>query len=228
MKKLLIVEDDSSILIGLKAALAQEEYDIADAEDGAVGLDLALKNSYDIIILDIMLPGKNGYDICRELRQAGNLTPVVMLTSKKEEIEKVIGLEIGADDYITKPFSIAELKARLRALLRRSSSFAEKRNDVEFSFGNIVLNLRKHDAFRNDSALSLTAKEFDILKYFIDHEGEVVTRDMLLDEIWGYNNYPTTRTVDNYILSLRKKIEENPSEPKHLVTVHTLGYKFLR
>ena len=228
MKKLLIVEDDEAILEGLTASLADEDYEISTATEGAGGFRMASAGNFDLIILDIMLPGKSGLDICRELRQNGNTAPIVMLTSKKEEIDKVVGFETGADDYITKPFSIIELKVRLRALMRRFQRLETLPVDNNYTFGNTRLELKKHEAFKDNKPLGLTAKEFQILKYFIEREGEAVSRDMLLDDIWGYDNFPTTRTVDNYILSLRKKIEENPSKPEHLLTVHTYGYKFLK
>jgi DNA-binding response OmpR family regulator len=172
------------------------------------------------------LPGKDGMEICRELRKDGINTPILMLTSKKEEMDKVLGLELGADDYVTKPFSVRELKARVKALLRRKAEI--KKDLEEYSFGSIHIDFKKQEAMKKNKHLKLSSREFEILKYLILHEGEVVTRDMLLDDVWGYENFPTTRTVDNYILSLRKKIEENPSKPKHLLTVHTSGYKFVK
>jgi DNA-binding response OmpR family regulator len=184
-----------------------------------------------------MLPGKGGQDICRNLRSEGIDTPILMLTSKNEEIDKVLGLETGADDYVTKPFSIHELQARIKALLRRASPI--KREIDTFSFGNVHLDFIKLEALKNKKPVKLSAKEFEILKFFIKHEGEMVSRDMLLDEegemvsrdmlldeVWGYDIYPTTRTVDNYILSLRKKIENDPANPQHLLTLHRAGYKF--
>jgi DNA-binding response OmpR family regulator len=224
MKRILIIEDDSSILKGLQAGLAQEHYDIQTATDGEAGYERASEESFDLILLDLMLPAKNGLEICRDLRKTGINTPIIMLTSKKEEIDKVLGLEIGADDYVTKPFSLRELDARMKAVLRRFEQGAKKHDT--YAFDDIRINFIKFEAFKKDALLKLSSREFEILRFFIDHEGELVTRDMLLDEVWGYDIFPTTRTVDNYILNLRKKIEDDPAHPKHLLTVYKAGYKF--
>jgi DNA-binding response OmpR family regulator len=225
MKRILIVEDDPAIRLGLSESLAEENYDVITAEDANDGQKKAQSSAVDLIILDIMLPGKNGIDICKELRSANINTLVMMLTSKNEEIDKVLGLEVGADDYMTKPFSIRELKARIKALLRRTTDFHA--GVEQCSFGDVHFDFAKQEAKKADAPLKLSTKEFQIMKFFFEREGQVVTRDMLLDAVWGYNVFPTTRTVDNYILSLRKKIETDPSEPKHLITVHTSGYKFM-
>jgi DNA-binding response OmpR family regulator len=224
MKSILIIEDDLSILKGLQASLEEENYNIITASDGEKGYELAQRENIDLIILDLMLPGKGGQDICRDLRSEGIDTPILMLTSKNEEIDKVLGLETGADDYVTKPFSIRELQARIKALLRRASPI--KKEVDTFSFGNVHLDFIRLEALKNKKPVKLSAKEFEILNFFIRHEGELVSRDMLLDEVWGYDIYPTTRTVDNYILSLRKKIEDDPANPQHLLTLHGAGYKF--
>ncbi len=226
MKRILIIEDDPAILKGLETSLKDVPYDVLSAMDGERGLAVARREKVDLIILDLMLPKKNGMDVCRDLRNEGNNTPILMLTSKKEEVDKVLGLEIGADDYMTKPFSLRELQARLRALLRRKGEII--REIEEYTFGKVYVNFRQQEAKKGKELLKLSTKEFDVLRYFILHEGEVVTRDMLLNEVWGYESFPTTRTVDNYILSLRKKIEDDPSCPKHLLTVHTSGYKFVK
>jgi DNA-binding response OmpR family regulator len=226
MKSILVIEDDPAIVKGLRIGLEEEHYDVETATDGEKGYQLAQDKHYDIIILDLMLPGMNGQDICRELRSKGIQTPIIMLTSKKQETDKVLGLELGADDYVTKPFSILELQARIRAILRRS---APKKNNLSCcNFGSVELDFKKQTAFKNGQSLKLSTKEFEILHYFLQKEEEVVTRDMLLDEVWGYDVFPTTRTIDTFILNLRKKIEEDPSNPKHLITVHKAGYKFLR
>jgi DNA-binding response OmpR family regulator len=226
MKQILIVEDDPSIILGLKDSLEEEHYQVLTASDGEAGYQKAKREPIDLIILDLMLPKKNGQDVCKQLRAEGINTPILMLTSKSDEMDKVLGLELGADDYMTKPFSIRELHARIKALLRRHG---EGRKDIDtFAFGNIAIDFKKQEASKKEQSLKLSAKEFEILKYFILHEGEVITRDMLLDDVWGYESFPTTRTVDNYILTIRKKIEDNPSEPKHLLTVHTAGYKFVK
>lgn len=226
MKKILIIEDDPAILKGLEAALQEEHFTLLTATDGSKGYALAKRETVDLILLDVMLPGKDGFTICRELRSEGIETPILMLTSKKEEIDKVLGLELGADDYVTKPFSMRELIARIKARLRRSGD--RLKEIEEYTFGDVYLDFRKHEARKGSVGVNLTTREFDILRYFIQREGEVITRDMLLDDVWGYESYPTTRTVDNYILSIRKKLESNPSHPEHLLTIHTSGYKFVK
>lgn len=224
MNTVLIIEDDPAILTGLETSFKSEHFEVLTETDGEEGYQRARKLRPDLIILDLMLPSKNGEAICRELRQDGINTPILMLTSKSAEMDKVLGLELGADDYMTKPFSLRELHARVKALLRRSN---EIREPEEITIGKLWINLKTCEVARDGNALDLSAREFEVLKFFITHRNEVVTRDMLLDEVWGYDHYPTTRTVDNYILSLRKKIEESPADPQHLLTVHTAGYKFV-
>jgi DNA-binding response OmpR family regulator len=226
MKKILIVDDDAAIVKGVQEALREEHFDVLVAETGGKGTTMARRENIDLILLDLRLPDKNGEDICRELRADGITTPIIMLTSKKEEMEKVLGLELGADDYLTKPFGIHELVARVRAVLRRNREM--KKEVEEYAFDDVSLDFKKQEARKKGKPLKLTAREFNTLKYFVAREGEVVTRAMLLDEVWGYENFPTTRTIDNYILSLRKKIESDPSRPRHLITVHTAGYKFVK
>jgi DNA-binding response OmpR family regulator len=190
------------------------------------GYQSAKKRHFDLIILDIMLPSMNGMEICKQLRSDGIQTPIVMLTSKKGEVDKVMGLEFGADDYVTKPFSILELLARIKALLRRQTEI--KNQLTEYSYGDIYLDFKKQEARKGKKMLDLTAKEFELIQYFVEREGVVIPRSQLLDDVWGYESLPTTRTVDNYILSLRKKLEASPSHPKHLLTIHTAGYKFVK
>ena len=226
MKKILLIEDDPVIIKGLEDSLTAENFEVISIEDGEEGYKRAQKENVDLIILDLMLPSKNGIDICKGLRMEGNNVPVLMLTGKKEEMDKVLGLEIGADDYVTKPFSVRELIARVKALLRRK--FEIKKELEEYSFSNVSIDFKKHEAFKDKEALKLSTTEFNILKYFILREGEVVTRDQLLDDVWGYDAYPTTRTIDNYILSLRKQIEDDPANPEHLITIHKAGYKFIK
>ena len=193
---------------------------------GQMGYEKALDGKYDLIILDIMLPDKNGTDICRDLRKNGVSTPILMLTGKKEETDKVIGLEIGADDYVTKPFSLRELIARVRALLRRPQ---EIRPDVEeYLFSDVYLNFKRNEVKKGNTQIKLSAMEFKVMHYFVQREGEVIERNQLLNEVWGYENYPSTRTVDNFILNLRKKIEDDHTNPKHLLTIHGAGYKFVK
>ncbi len=226
MKKILIIEDDPTIAKGLQISLQADHYSILSASSGEKGFQLAQQENIDLIILDLMLPGKNGEEICRELRQKGLRTPILILTSRSEEIDKVLLLELGADDYMTKPFGIRELQARVKALLRRGT---ELRSQIEtYSFADICLDFIKQEASNKNKPLQLTTKEFEILHFFIQHEGEVISRDALLDEVWGYEAFPTTRTVDNYILALRKKIEADPTKPKHLLTLPKAGYKFVK
>lgn len=226
MRTILIIEDDPAILRGLEDSLNEEHYEVITAVDGESGYKKAKRENISLIILDLMLPTKNGMEVCRDLRADGISTPILMLTSKKDEMDKVLGLEIGADDYVTKPFSIRELQARIKVLLRRKTEII---NEIEvFSFGKVDLDFKKYEAKKNGFNIKLSSMEFDILKYLIQHEGEVISRNKLLDDVWGYDSYPTTRTVDNYILSLRKKLEDNPSAPNHFLTVHTTGYKFVK
>lgn len=226
MKRILIIEDDPAILLGLKESLVEEHFEVLTSSDGEEGYQKGKKENIDLIILDIVLPSKNGIEICKDLRSDGITIPILMLTSKREEIDKVLGLEIGADDYVTKPFSIRELIARIKALLRRQVDFNKELE--EYSFGNISIDFKRQELFKSNSKIEISATEIGILKYFIQFEGEVVTRHQLLDNVWGYENFPTTRTVDNFILNIRKKIEDDPSNPKHLLTIHKSGYKFVK
>lgn len=225
MKRILIIEDDPAILTGLTATLKDERYDVVSAADGEKGYALGKKEDISLIILDIMLPKKNGMDVCRDLRKDGVTVPILMLTSKKEEMDEVMGFEVGANDYVTKPFSPQRLLARIRNLLRPGN--VRDREMDEFAFDDIRLDFKKFESTKSGETLSLSAKEFEILKYFVIHQGEVISRDTLLDDVWGYESFPTTRTVDNYILSLRKKIEDDPAHPRYLLTIHTVGYKFV-
>ena len=226
MKNILIVEDHEVILRGLMDNLKAEHYEVTGVSDGMKGYQSAKKRHFDLIILDIMLPSMNGMEICKQLRSEGMQTPILMLTSKKGEVDKVMGLEFGADDYVTKPFSILELLARIKALLRRQTEI--KNQLTEYSFDDIYLDFKKQEARKGKKILDLTAKEFELIQYFVERESIVISRSQLLDDVWGYESLPTTRTVDNYILSLRKKLESSPSHPKHLLTIHTAGYKFVK
>jgi len=213
------------MVLGLQDNFEYEGYDVLVARDGEEGLKRALKDNPDIILLDIMMPKMSGLDVCRQLRSKGIETPVIMLTARSQEIDKVIGLEIGADDYVTKPFSIKELLARVRAHLRRASKQVV---EIEsYSFGDVELNFKKYIAKKGGHPIELSPREFEILKYFIQHRGETLTREQLLDDVWGYDNYPITRTVDNHIAKLRQKVEDVPAEPQYIITVHRVGYKFL-
>ena len=225
MAKVLIIEDEPNMVLGLKDSCEYEGYEVAVARDGKEGLEKASTEKPDIILLDVMLPLMSGLDVCRTLRNRGFEIPILMLTARGEEMDKVVGLEVGADDYVTKPFSIKELLARVRAHLRRSSKQLVELES--FSFGDVELNFKKLTARKGGQALEVSAREFEILRYLIRHRGETVTRDQLLDEVWGYDSTPITRTVDNHIAKLRQKIEQDPSEPQHIITVHRLGYRFI-
>ena len=226
MKKILIIEDDPSILKALCASLEEESYEIETADNGIDGYEMAVKDDPDLIILDLMLPGKGGKEICKDLRDNGILVPILILTSKQEEIDKVLLLELGADDYVTKPPALRELRARIHALLRRSQGSLKK--EIEYySFGNHKIDFKGQVAYKGEVVIKLSTKELQVLQFLIQNEGSVVSRDQLLNEVWGYEVYPDTRTVDNFILNLRKKIEEDPAHPKHLITTYGAGYKFL-
>jgi DNA-binding response OmpR family regulator len=227
MKNIILsIEDDPAISAGLKEFFEAEGYSIMTESDGKKGFESALSKKPELIILDVMLPSMSGYEICRDLRMKNVNTPVIMLTAKGEEADKILGLELGADDYMTKPFSVRELLARVKAILRRMESV--KKDTDEYVFGDVKLEFSKMAASKGKNKIDLSLKEFEVLRFFIKHEGEVVTRNMLLDEVWGYDVYPSTRTVDNYILMIRKKIETNPSVPEHLLTIHSAGYRFVK
>lgn len=226
MKSILIIEDDPAISKGLSISLAEENLTTKCASDGIKGFADAVENKYDLILLDLMLPGMTGMELCKKLRSAGNTTPIIILTSKADEIDKVLGLELGADDYLTKPFSIRELIARIKAVLRRSENKEFKTDGIRF--GNIIIDIPKHEVYKNNEKVKLSVTGFKLIVYFYNRGQSVISRDELLDEVWGYDSFPSTRTVDNYILSLRKKLEDDPSEPRHLITVPKGGYRFVR
>lgn len=224
MSVVLIVEDDPAILRGLSDNLRFEGYEILTATDGDAGYRLALEKKPDMLILDLMLPKMSGFEICRKLREEGFSNSILMLTARGEETDRVLGFDLGADDYVTKPFSIRELLARVRARLRRP---AEKAIEDMLRFDGVVVDFRRYEATKAGAPLEMTRKEFGVLRLLSSKAGEVVTRDDLLNEVWGYENYPTTRTVDNHVALLRAKLETNPAEPRHLITVHGVGYKFV-
>ena len=223
-KTVLIIEDDVNILIGLEDNLKAEGYEILSSTRGDQGLELALNNQVDLILLDIMLPKLNGFEVCKRIRRSKPRLPIIMITARDSEIDKVSGLDYGADDYITKPFSISVLLARVRALIRRA--YPEEGELSKIRFGDVTIDFKGMWATKNGKALKFTVKEFDILQYFIRHQGEVVHRHDLLNEVWGYKKVPSTRTVDNFILDIRKKIEPNPSEPTYFTSVSGIGYRF--
>ena len=225
MKKILIVDDDAVLSESLVAALSAEGYKAVEAADGREGLKKASQGAFDLIILDLVIPALSGIELTRKLREAGLDTPVIMLTGqKKEEIDKVLGLEVGADDYVTKPFSMNELLARIHAVLRRGRP--EPPDLEEAAFGDVSLSFKKRTASKGSRVLHLTAKEFDLLKLLISREGEVVSREIILNEVWDYERFPTTRTIDTFMHNLRRKIEDDPANPAHLITVPWSGYKF--
>jgi DNA-binding response OmpR family regulator len=224
--KILIVEDEEDLRKGLALNLENEGFEVVQADRGDTGLDQGVKEEISLILLDVMLPGMSGFDVCRELRKKGIETPIIMLTARSEEIDRVVGLELGADDYVSKPFSVRELVARIHARLRRAPD-SKSQTLVQYRFGEVEIDFEKFQATRNGEVLDLTTRELDILKLLIRRRGEVVTRDQMLDELWGYDAYPTTRTVDNHILKLRKKVEEDPANPQYILSIYGTGYKFV-
>ncbi len=222
MARILIAEDEPGIALGLKNELTIEGYEVEVARDGQAALERARTGGFDLILLDIMMPRKDGYAVCRELRQAGNRTPILMLTAKALEAEKVLGLELGADDYVTKPFSSLELRARVRALLRRSAGDAP---DV-YGFGDIEVDFTRAEVRREGKLVETTPFEFKLLTTFVRRHGRILTREQLLDEVWRPDSCPTDRVIDNHIMNLRRKIEADPQQPRYLVSVRGLGYRF--
>jgi two-component system alkaline phosphatase synthesis response regulator PhoP len=224
MPKVLIVEDDEAMAVALHDGFKYEGYEVKVADDGATGLKMAIEGSYDLVILDVMLPKLSGLDVCKRVRRSGSRVPIIMLTARGQEIDKVLGLKVGADDYVTKPFSFLELMARVEAVLRRCSGYSEHVDSYEF--GDISIDFKRSEARKGEEPISLSPREFKLLRFLIDHRGEVLPRERLLDAVWGYDDVPFTRTVDMHIAKLRKKIEDKPSDPAFIVTVHRLGYKF--
>lgn len=219
-----VIEDEDLIRKGIVMNLELEGYRVITASDGEQGVALVRDAKPDLIIMDVMMPRKDGLQACREIRTTGVSTPIILLTARSSEVDKVLGLDLGADDYLGKPFGMLELLARVRALLRR----IQKTNTVdEVRFSNVVIDFKAYRALRDQQPIELSAREYRLLRYLIAKQGAVVTRDELLDEVWGYNSYPTTRTVDNHIARLRQKIENDVDEPQHILTVHGVGYKFV-
>jgi DNA-binding response OmpR family regulator len=226
MNRVLVVEDEAAILQGLRDNLEFEGYEVFTALDGVAGLEQIRKHDPHLIVLDLMLPRLSGYELCRKLRTEGVNTPILMLTARGEEADRVLGLDLGADDYVTKPFSVRELMARVRALLRRTASGSGLPNELEFD--DVRVDFTRYEATRSGRKVELTRKEFGLLRLLAAKEGAVVTRDELLEKVWGYEAMPTTRTVDNHLAALRAKLERNSAEPQHLITVHGVGYKLIK
>ncbi|HUK23443.1 MAG TPA: response regulator transcription factor [Terriglobales bacterium] len=225
MTKILIVEDEPAMVAGLRDNFEFEGYQVISAGDGVAGLERALKETPDLVILDVMMPRMSGLDVCKQLKAKKPGMPIIMLTARGQEVDKVVGLELGADDYVTKPFSIRELLARVKAVLRRSRAAAKPQD--RYAFGEVEVDVGGCRVSRNGKALEFSNKEFELLKYFLHHPGETLSRDRLLEDVWGYDHYPTTRTVDAHIVRLRQKLEPKPEEPQFILTVHGTGYKFV-
>jgi len=226
MVKILIIEDEPDMRLGLERNLAYEGYKVHSAADGESGLEFLESDSYNLILLDVMLPGIDGFDVCKQLRERGINTPIIYLTARGQEMDKVLGLELGAEDYITKPFSLRELLARIKVVLRRQNKEPENEKKI-IILGNLEADLNNYIATSNGQAVNMTHREFEILKYLFHKKNEIVSREELLNKIWGEDEFVTRRTVDNFVYKLRKKIEINPENPKHIITVHKVGYKLI-
>jgi DNA-binding response OmpR family regulator len=223
--KILVVEDEPNMVAGLRDNFEFEGYEVITANDGISGLERALQESPDLVVLDVMMPRMSGLEVCRQLRAKRASIPIIMLTARGQEVDKVVGLELGADDYVTKPFSIRELLARVKAILRRTT-VVPKHQD-QHSFGDVEVDLHRRRVLRSGKTLDISSKEFELLQYFICHSGETLSRDRLLEDVWGYDNYPTTRTVDTHLVRLRQKLEPDPEQPQYFLTVHGTGYRFV-
>lgn len=225
---ILIVEDEPAMLSGLKDNLEFEGYHVDTAIEGNSGLNKILNNNYSLVLLDVMLPNVSGFDICKKARNEGIKTPIILLTAKGEEMDKVLGLEFGADDYITKPFGLRELLARIKAVLRRTVDSNHNKADQSMTtIGHLKVNFNNYEAFVNEEQIKLSFKEFEILHYLWDKRNSIVSRDDILNDVWGNDYQPTSRTIDNFILKLRNKIESDPNQAKIILTVHGVGYKLI-
>ena len=223
--KILIVEDEPNMVAGLRDNFEFEGYTVITARDGVEGLQRALDESPDLVVLDVMMPRMSGLEVCKQLRAKRGSIPIIMLTARGQEVDKVVGLELGADDYVTKPFSIRELLARVKAVLRRTAVVPKDMD--QHSFADVEVDLKRCRVIKAGKAIDISSKEFELLKYFICHSGEILSRDRLLEEVWGYDNYPTTRTVDTHLVRLRQKLEPDPEQPQYFLTVHGTGYRFV-
>ncbi len=226
---ILVVEDDAAILSGIVDLLCGEGFNVSSARDGAKAMRLYREKKPDLILLDIMIPEKSGYEVCKEIRREDPQTPILMLTAKGEEVDKVVGLEIGADDYIVKPFSVGELLARIRAALRRANTKrgARKWDDRPLKFGNVRIDPSTLKGRKGKQEFPVTLREVQLLQFFLEHEGEALDRSLILDEVWGIKYEGTTRTLDQYVARLRQKVEHDPTAPRHILTIHGLGYRFV-
>jgi two-component system, OmpR family, alkaline phosphatase synthesis response regulator PhoP len=225
-RRVLLVEDEPGLVLTLTDRLRNDGYEVRSATDAPAGLALASRDRWDVILLDVMLPGGSGFDVCRDLRQRGVQTPIIMLTARGQVVDRVLGLKLGADDYLTKPFDMLELMARIEVQLRRVDGARPGSNPTVHAFGDLTLDVRKAEVTRGGQPVELSAREFLLLKYFVEHRGATLSRDELLNEVWGYHSMPSTRTVDVHVAWLRQKIEPNPRHPQFILTVHGLGYKF--
>ena len=226
-ERILLIEDENTLSLLLRERLEREGYSVTVCNDGEQGLTQALGGAFDLLLLDIKLPGRNGFDVCRELRRHSMNVPVLMLTARGDVNDRVLGLKTGADDYLVKPFEVAELLARMEALLRRANNSPPQLVDSLFCYGSVVVDLRKEEVLRDGSPVELTAREFELLRYFVSHPDQRISRDVLLRQVWGYQGLPTTRTVDVHVAQLRQKLESNPKTPRHILTAHRSGYKFV-
>jgi DNA-binding response OmpR family regulator len=229
MKKeiILVVEDDRAILTGLKDLLEADGYAVATAEDGQEALRAYAREKPTLVLLDIMIPEKSGYDVCREIRKKDDVTPILMLTAKGQEVDKVVGLEMGADDYIVKPFGVSELLARIRAGFRRSRAKPAAKDQTPIAFGDVAIDPKTYSGKKGGKTFAVSARELRLLRFFLDHDGQVIERFTLLDEIWGIRYEGTTRTLDQHVAKLRQKIEDDPANPRFIQTVHGVGYRFM-
>jgi two-component system alkaline phosphatase synthesis response regulator PhoP len=226
-RRILLVEDEPGLVLTLTDRLTREGYDVESVSDGSTALTRALGGGFDLVLLDVMLPGMSGFDVCQALRRRGVDTPVIMLTARGQLVDRVVGLKIGADDYVTKPFETVELLARIEARLRRPApSTASSPSAAGYQFGDVRVDFRRAEVERDGRLLELSAREFQLLRYFVEHRGAALSRDELLNEVWGYQAMPSTRTVDVHVAWLRQKIEPNPKRPQYIQTVHGIGYRF--
>ncbi len=226
-KRVLLVEDEPGLVMTLTDRLQSEDYEVGSAADGPSAISRATRERWDVILLDVMLPGASGFDVCRDLRQRGIDTPIIMLTARGQVVDRVLGLKLGADDYLTKPFDMLELSARIEVQLRRRAAASTPGSGTQYRFGEVSVDFRKAEVTKGGKPVDVSAREFLLLKYFIEHREATLTRDELLNDVWGYHSMPSTRTVDVHVAWLRQKVEPNPRHPQYILTVHGLGYKFV-